>query len=167
MPRTGGAGGGGGAIHYLSGITFSFFLYAKLDPSIWDAIPQVPKYSRGTLNIIASQILKTIASSIKDESLKAELNKLGSAIYNTGAQAMDYDDDRWICGNNIIPFPFPHFGSSEFVFDPSELELNPQPLPPRWKYYSALISIVADSIEDRNIASALTELGNKLSSGEE
>jgi hypothetical protein len=159
MPRTGGTGGG-----TLSGITFSLFLYAKLNPSIWDVIPQVPKYSRGTLNIIASQILKTIASSIKQQGLKEELIKCGLAIYNAGVMTMDFNDDDWKCGNNIIPFPIPHFGSSEFIFDPSESELNPQPLPPRLKYYSALLNIVADTIDDASITSSLKELSNKLSS---
>lgn len=119
----------------------------------------MPKYSKGTLDVIGAQIIKSIAFSVEEPSVKDELNKLGLQLYSSGTKTMSYDDE-WYCGNG--PHPIPHFGTAGPFFNPSEVELNPQPLPPRSKYYGAILSVVAESISDNRIVSALHEISNRL-----
>ncbi|MGZ3764181.1 MAG: hypothetical protein ACXVA2_05935 [Mucilaginibacter sp.] len=156
MPRVGGAGGGG--ILNLNNDALRLYLYARIKPEIWDAVvPMGPKYSEGTLNVVAAQVIKTISHHTREAGLKDELNEIGEKLFSSGSSQMSYSEDDWRCGN--VPLPIPHFGFAGVFSIADEVELNPQPLPPR--YFGAILSLVAESVSDTRIAATLKGIAAK------
>ncbi len=147
----------------LSRYSILLYLYARINPAIWDVIvPMGPKYSHGTLNVIGSQVVKFVAQSIKQKALGKSLNAIGRQLYSEGITSMSYDDDNW-CGTPPIPFPIHHH-----IFD-----IDPASLP--WlehferdkklndRYYGGILSIVSESISNEKIASQLQRIAKQLS----
>jgi maltose-binding protein MalE len=154
MPRVGGTGGGG--ISLLTGNVFQLYLYAKIKPEMWDAVvPMGPKYSKGTLDVIAAQIIKTVAGLINSKPIRAELNDFGTKLFSSGLSAMSYDGDDWPCGNGLIPKP--HFITTGLLD-----AVNPQPQPPTSNYYGSILSLVAETISNKEIAAGLAKLSARL-----
>ena len=137
-------------------LALRLFIAAKMNPAAWDAIiPHGPKYSAGAIHVFASQIVKSVSESIENPQTSRQLESLGGTLYTSGVGAMSYDDDNW-CGT---PYPHHHF------------VLEPEPSP--WfeqtiiqsksnSFYGGILSIVAQSISNKQVASELSEISGKL-----
>lgn len=134
-------------------------LLAKKHPQAYDAIyPHGPKFSIGAIDVLASQILKSISQSLANRQTGKALGGLAKQLYSGGVSVMSYDDDNF-CGT---PYPLPH-----------HIYFDPQPVP--WftgvvkqdkqalqNYYGGVISIVAQVVSDDKIASALDRISKQL-----
>lgn len=146
----------------LTSITSFLEYVARLNPAIYDAIhPQGPVLSKGTRNVMASMVIKSIAKKVNDSNAVKELQWVGRSLFENGAQSMSYDDDDW-CGT-----PYPHrFGphyQAEFLNFGEEVMLNPQPLPPHeHAYYGALLIMLADAVSMERAKDVLRNIGTSL-----
>jgi hypothetical protein len=147
----------------LTSKTSLLVLLASFDPRLWEIVhPNVPIISQGTRHIMASMVIKSISREIKDENVVKELQHTGKRLFNAGVQAMSYEDDNW-CG---ISYKH-HFGPSpqpwSFIFDGSEVMLNPQPLPPHEDaYYGAILTMLAKAVSHKEAAEVLHNIGSSL-----
>jgi len=137
-------------------LTLRLYIFARLNPAINDIINQGIKYSKGTITVAASQIIKTISVSLKDEETGRELGSLSKELYAEGVSGMDYDDDNW-CGtlphhiHYFDPIPNPWFEQIE--------KLNVQN---ENQHFGAILNIISETISNQKIASQLKEIGDKL-----
>lgn len=146
----------------LSSIAMRLYIYAKI-PAAWDAVvPMGPKFSAGAINVVGSQIVKSVSQSIQNRELGETLNSLGKELYSEGVSSMSYDDDNW-CGTP--PIPLPH-------------HIFLEPIPHPWfeniavastlnkRYYGGVLSIIAQTILNQRVASQLQDIANKLMTSE-
>ena len=134
-------------------------LLAKKHPQAYDGIyPHGPKYSIGAIDVLASQILKSISQSVANPQTGKALGGLAKQLYSGGTSAMSYDDDNF-CGT---PYPFPH----HIYFDP---EPNPwfpgiakQDKQALQRYYGGVVNLVAQVVSDDKIAASLDRISKQL-----
>src|SRR5580698_5048572 len=129
------------------------YVLARFNQQMWEVVGG-PRISPAAANVFAAMLLKSIAADLKNREIAARLNNIGREAFSEGSSSMDFDDNSW-CGNGIFwPGPRPKFGDFtggvdpfEIAFSPfaeqiSAVELNPQPLPPR--YLGAMISMLGE-----------------------
>jgi hypothetical protein len=146
-----------------SRVAFLSYL-ARLNPRLWEIIhPHVPKISVGTRDVMAAMIVKAIVPEITDTKIARELQGLGKKMFTAGTKAMSYEDDDW-----CPTWPRPKFGPDPIpwlsIFSGmEEVMLNPQPLPPQEQtYYGGLLSVLAEAVSSKEIASALQKTAAAL-----
>ena len=148
----------------LSSKTAFLSYLARLNPKLWEIIhPHVPKVSIGTRQVMAAMVIKAIVPEISDVKIAKELQALGKRLFTSGIKSMNYEDDDW-CPTRLRPVPFPDPIPWMSVFSGMEdVMLNPQPLPPREQtYYGGLLTILAEAVSQKEIATSLQKIGAAL-----
>jgi hypothetical protein len=148
----------------LSSKTAFLSYLARLNPRLWEIIhPHVPKVSIGTRDVMASMIIKAIVPEITDAKMAKELQAMGKRLFTSGTKSMSYDDDDW-CPTRPRPIPYPDPIPWTSLFSGIEdVMLNPQPLPPREQtYYGGLLSVLAEAVSQKEIATSLQRIGTAL-----
>ncbi len=146
----------------LHNISLQLYLAAKLKPEMYDFIyPMGPKYSVGTRKVIAAQVMKSLSANIKNPVMKREIHGFSEKLYLIAIKEVNFDVDD-ICPSPIhipIHFPFPWPGPNPWE-NGRFVELNPQPQPP--EYYKAVLNLLAESMNDEKLQSAIESLAGKI-----
>ncbi len=134
-------------------------LLAKKYPKAYDGInPHGPKYSKGAIDVFASQILKSISQSLENRETGKALGGFAKQLYSGGVSAMSYDDDNF-CGT---PYPWPHHIHFDPDPDPWRVRIDKQDKQAVQHYYGGVISIVSQVVSNDKIASALDRISKQL-----
>jgi hypothetical protein len=143
--------------------SFLLFLLAKIRPEMWDfASATGSVLSKGTQDVLAGQIIKSVSDSVCDQELKKELYEIGRSLYTSGKVAMSYDEDNFCSTHYLYPVlpayndgsSLPHTQSLPGAPDAFEYGYT-QPLPA--KRLGILLYMVAGSIAERSTAHRLTK----------
>jgi hypothetical protein len=148
--------------------SFLLFLLAKIRPEMWDfAAATGSVLSKGTQDVLAGQIIKSVSDSVGDEELKRELHDIGKSLYASGKMAMNYEDDNF-CGTHYLYPVLPAYNDGSSLTPAQSLPGRPatfdsgytQPLPT--KRLGILLYMVAGSIAERKTANRLTRISTIL-----
>lgn len=145
-------------LNFMSANPF-ILLLAKTNPAVYDVVfPHGPKYSKGDIDVFASQILKSISMSLENRQTGKVLCGLAKQVYALGFSAMSYDDDNFygthypIHHINFDPEPNPWFEGRILKQDKQAANL----------YYGGIISIVSQVVSDQKIAAQLSKIGSGM-----